>query len=145
MSNPVTEVDPKTAWAALKDVSDAVLVDVRTKAEWSFVGLPDLSELGKQAVLVEWAVLPGMQQNPDFLDGVLSQLGDSAPSTVFFLCRSGARSLAAARLIAEAFTAKGQTVSCVNVAEGFEGDLDQDGHRGKLNGWKAQGLSWRQS
>lgn len=145
MSNQVTEVDPKTAWAALKDNPDAVLVDVRTKAEWSFVGLPDLSALGKQAVLVEWATLPGMQQNPDFLDGIISQLGESAPSTVFFLCRSGARSLAAARLTADAFAAIGEAVSCVNVAEGFEGDLDQDGHRGKVNGWKANGLSWRQS
>ena len=53
--------------------------------------------------------------------------------------------MAAAHLIAEAFAAKGQAVDCVNVAEGFEGDLDGERHRGNLNGWKARGLSWRQS
>ena len=145
MNNQVTEVDPTEAWAGLKDVADSVLVDVRTTAEWSFVGIPDLSDLGKQAMFVEWASLPGMQQNPSFLDGVMSQLEGAAPSTVFFLCRSGARSMAAAHLMSEAFAARGQAVQCVNVAEGFEGDLNADRHRGTLNGWKARGLSWRQS
>ena len=73
MENMVTEVDPSGAWSGLQEIGDAILVDVRTQAEWSFVGIPDLSEMGKQAVLVEWASLPGMQKNPDFLDGVMSQ------------------------------------------------------------------------
>jgi rhodanese-related sulfurtransferase len=145
MKNQVTEVEPTTAWAGLEDGVNTVLVDVRTRAEWSFVGVPDLTELGKKTILVEWMTMPGMQPNPDFLGGLMSQLEGSAPSKIYFLCRSGARSMAAAQATAMAFAAQGKAVECVNVAEGFEGDLNQDGHRGQKNGWKARGLSWRQS
>ena len=147
MTNAVSEVTPEAAFAALSGASDAVLVDVRTKAEWSFVGVPDLSSLNKQVVLQEWMTLPGMSVSPDFLDGVIAQLGgvSAAPSEIYFLCRSGARSMQAAHAVASAFGAEGKEVSCVNVAEGFEGDLDQESHRGKINGWKARGLPWRQS
>jgi rhodanese-related sulfurtransferase len=145
MENLVTEVGPTDAWANLLETKDTVLVDVRTKAEWSFVGVPDLSAMGKQAIFVEWATLPRMQQNPDFLSEISSQLDGTAPSKIFFLCRSGARSMAAAQLTAQAFAAQGKAVECLNVAEGFEGDLDTNRHRGNANGWKASGLAWRQS
>ncbi|PLS20071.1 rhodanese-like domain-containing protein [Neptunicoccus cionae] len=145
MTNKVSEVEPQLAWEMLRDHEDTVLVDVRTQAEWSFVGLPDLSELGKQPLLIQWMTLPAMQPNPDFLDGLVNQLDGAAPSRIFFLCRSGARSMAAASLTAEAFAAQGKTVECVNIAEGFEGDLNENRHRGDLNGWKARGLAWRQS
>jgi len=71
--------------------------------------------------------------------------GGRMPSRILFICRSGARSLAAARAVAEAIGPGSGLEHCTNVAEGFEGDLDSDGHRGTLNGWKTRGLPWRQS
>lgn len=141
----ISEVGPLQAWDGLKAAADAVLVDVRTKAEWSFVGVPDLAPLNKAPVLVEWATLPGMQPNGNFIEGLMTQLDGSAPSEIYFLCRSGARSMAAARAIAAAFEHRETPVRCINVAEGFEGDLDQSRHRGTINGWKARGLPWNQS
>lgn len=145
MENPIYEVGPKETWDGLRNDKDAVLVDVRTHAEWSFVGLPDLSELGKELILNQWAILPGMQQNPSFMDELDKQLDGAAPSKIYFLCRSGVRSLSAAHLVSEAFAARGQSVDCVNIIGGFEGDLDQDRQRGNMNGWKNDGLPWRQS
>jgi len=138
-------VGPKETWDGLRNDKDAVLVDVRTHAEWSFVGLPDLSELGKELLLNQWAILPGMQQNPSFMDELDKQLDGAAPSKIYFLCRSGVRSLSAAHLVSEALAARGQSVDCVNIIGGFEGDLDQDRQRGNMNGWKNDGLPWRQS
>ena len=145
MENPIYEVGPKETWDGLRNDKDAVLVDVRTHAEWSFVGLPDLSELGKELLLNQWAILPGMQQNPSFMDELDKQLDGAAPSKIYFLCRSGVRSLSAAHLVSEALAARGQSVDCVNIIGGFEGDLDQDRRRGNMNGWKNDGLPWRQS
>lgn len=145
MENPIYEVGPKETWDGLRNDKDAVLVDVRTHAEWSFVGLPDLSELGKELLLNQWAILPGMQQNPSFMDELDKQLDGAAPSKIYFLCRSGVRSLSAAHLVSEALAARGQSVDCVNIIGGFEGDLDQDRQRGNMNGWKNDRLPWRQS
>ena len=145
MENPIYEVGPKETWDGLRNDKDAVLVDVRTHAEWSFVGLPDLSELGKELLLNQWAILPGMQQNPSFMDELDKQLDGAVPSKIYFLCRSGVRSLSAAHLVSEALAARGQSVDCVNIIGGFEGDLDQDRQRGNMNGWKNDGLPWRQS
>ena len=145
MENPIYEVGPKETWDGLRNDKDAVLVDVRTHAEWSFVGLPDLSELGKELLLNQWAILPAMQQNPSFMDELDKKLDGAAPSKIYFLCRSGVRSLSAAHLVSEALAARGQSVDCVNIIGGFEGDLDQDRQRGNMNGWKNDGLPWRQS
>ncbi|MCP5089232.1 MAG: rhodanese-like domain-containing protein [Rhodobacteraceae bacterium] len=145
MKNAISEVSPDIAWDRLKPGGDAVLVDVRTKAEWSFVGVPDLSSLGKSPILLEWMTFPGMSLNESFAVDLQEQLGGAAPSEILFICRSGQRSMQAAQTTAMAFAAKGQKVECVNVAEGFEGDLNSKAHRGNNNGWKARGLSWRQS
>ncbi len=131
------------AWALLESDQQAQLVDVRTAAEWTFVGVPDLGPVGRKAVLVEWQVYPTMGRNAAFEDGVAERLaaaGATATTPVLFLCRSGARSQAAAR----AMTAKGFT-KCFNVADGFEGDVDADRHRGRTSGWKARGLPWVQT
>ncbi len=140
----VEVVDPRTAWSMLEHEADAVLVDVRTRPEWSFVGTPDLTPLGKQVVLTEWRMFPTMAINTGFVDELLGQIGPP-PGRILFLCRSGARSMEAAQRMAEALGAAGHGTRCVNVAEGFEGDLDRAGHRGHHNGWKAHGLAWRQS
>lgn len=137
------DVDPAAAWASLADDARAVLVDVRTRAEWSFVGLPVLAPLGKQPITLEWQSFPTMSVNPDFvtiLDEALSAAGFGRDTQVFFLCRSGHRS----RLAAEAMTAAGWS-RCFNIAEGFEGGLDGDSRRGRVAGWKARGLPWSQT
>ena len=141
----IINANPSEAWTGLAEGSDAILVDVRTNAEWSFVGIPDLSPVNKQVKLIEWNQFPTMAQNEEFASQLMDDLNGSAPSNVYFLCRSGVRSLAAAALMIDVFAAQGWSVNCINVTEGFEGDLDSDVHRGKLNGWKARGLAWRQS
>ncbi|GIT92783.1 sulfurtransferase [Jannaschia pagri] len=140
----VSEVHPQRAWEILSADTAAVLVDVRTQPEWTFVGGPDLSALGRDAIRLEWKSWPGMSQNPTFVGALLEQ-ARPLPSAFLFLCRSGARSLDAAQAVASALDERGHHVPCINVAEGFEGDLDAEEKRGGLNGWKARGLAWRQS
>ncbi|QDL93513.1 rhodanese-like domain-containing protein [Paroceanicella profunda] len=137
----VSEMDPAEAWSVLESEPDAMLVDVRTRPEWAFVGTPDLTGIGKQVILTEWRQFPGMNVNQAFVPALLDQVG-TPPKKIFFLCRSGARSMEAAMQTAAEL---GETTECINVREGFEGDLDQQGHRAHLNGWKARGLAWRQS
>jgi len=114
------------AWELLEQAS-AVLIDVRTTAEWTFVGVPDLSALGKEPRMVEWTRFPTDEPNPDFLTQATADLDREQP--VLLLCRSGARSRAAA----EEMAANGFT-NTYNVSAGFEGPLADDGHR--HGGWK---------
>ncbi|MCW5772653.1 MAG: rhodanese-like domain-containing protein [Rhodospirillaceae bacterium] len=132
------DVTPRQAAETIGRDPDAVLIDVRTQAEWSFVGLPDLRAAGRQPVLVEWQTYPAMARNADFV-AEAERAGVRRGQTLFFLCRSGARSKAAAI----AMTAAGFG-PCYNVAGGFEGNRDSEGHRGTVEGWKAAGLPWRQ-
>ncbi len=141
----VAQASPTEAWQSLAKDPDAQLVDVRTQAELGFVGVPDLSGLGKTLVCVEWAEFPRMSVNPRFAEAVIEQLGHAPNGPLFFICRSGARSHQAAALVGAHLAAQGVQVDCVNVAEGFEGDLDAKGHRGRTGGWKYRGLAWRQS
>ena len=131
------DVTPTAAYAALRADADAVLVDVRTRAEWTYVGLPDLIDLGKQVVTIEWQTFPDGARNDGFLDE-LRDAGVGAETPVYFLCRSGVRSAAAAG----AATALGLGLA-YNISDGFEGPHDDDGHRA-VAGWKAAGLPWRQ-
>lgn len=131
------------AWSLLEKEPKAQLIDVRTTAEWSFVGVPDLSSVGRDAFLVEWQSFPDMSMNPQFADTVANAVrkaGAAEDTPLLFLCRSGARSRAAAIAMTRAGFGK-----AYNIAGGFEGDLDEQRHRGRRNGWKAQGLPWRQS
>lgn len=134
----IENILPTQAWQALQSDPHAQLVDVRTDAEWTFVGLPDLSGAGKQPVLIPWQVYPSMQPHPDFV-GALRKAGLTPESRIMFLCRSGARSMAAA----QAAVAAGFPHS-YNIADGFEGNPDAEGHRGVAAGWKAEGLPWQQ-
>jgi rhodanese-related sulfurtransferase len=137
------DITSAEAWAMLRDQPKAQLIDVRTTAEWAFVGVPDLSGTGREVHCVEWQSFPDMAINPDFASAVAEQVrraGADEQSPLLFLCRSGARSRAAAIAMTRAGFAK-----AFNVAGGFEGDLDAARQRGKRNGWKAEGLPWRQS
>jgi rhodanese-related sulfurtransferase len=134
----VENVAPTQAWEALKADENARLVDVRTDAEWNFVGVPDLHDAGKETVLIPWQVYPTMQRNGGFEDD-LTQAGLTPAHAIYFICRSGARSMAAA----QAARAAGFP-HVFNVADGFEGPPDGQGHRGGTAGWKADKLPWRQ-
>lgn len=145
LGSGVGEVTPDDAWTILKDDETARLIDVRTHAEWSFVGVPDTREIGAAPHFVEWSSYPHMSVNPAFGAEVEEAIGSENPGTLLFICRSGARSLQAAMAVTDHYAQKGVAVTCLNVAEGFEGDVDASGHRGSHNGWKARGLAWRQS
>ena len=132
------DVMPADAFAALGNDGDAVLVDVRTEPEWRFVGVPDLSGLGKRTRFVQWQLYPDGRPNPAFADEC-RQEGLEKGRAVYFLCRSGVRSMHAAI----AMTSLGYG-PCYNVAEGFEGDKNAAMHRGHVGGWKVRGLPWRQ-
>ena len=138
-ANYAGDVGPCTAWSQLDDDPDAVLIDVRTSAEWQYVGLPDLTLLNKQVVQISWQNFPDMDVNSNFVDR-LAQVGLRPTQSLFFLCRSGVRSKHAA--IA---TTLAGFERCLNILGGFEGDADVHGHRGTLSGWKATGLAWRQN
>lgn len=142
-AQPVDDVPVRATWDRLAASPNAVLIDVRTRAEWSYVGLADLSSLGKQPVLVEWLTFPDNRVNPAFVDELTRQLdalGADQSADLYFICRSGVRSRSAAQAMAAAGYG-----SCHNVADGFEGAIDDERHRGKRSGWKAEGLPWAQS
>jgi len=121
---------PKEAYEVWQLAPGAKLVDVRTRAEWDWVGrIPD-------AIEIEWISYPGNQLNNDFLAQLKRQV--DSESLVMFLCRSGMRSQKAACLATEAGYAE-----CFNVLEGFEGDVDASGQRGKIGGWRKAGLPWK--
>lgn len=131
------DVSPKDAYAALAAEEDAVLVDVRTAAEWNYVGLPDLSAIGKQVVCLEWQRFPDGAVNEQFVEQ-LKGIGLPQGTPVYFICRSGVRSAAAASAATRAGFGP-----AYNVSDGFEGPHDEEGHRA-VSGWKNEDLPWRQ-
>ena len=138
-TNPAAQVRPAQGYAG--DVApllacqwwqrgDAVLVDVRSDAEREWVGFVP------GAVPLAWKQWPGMAMNGGFDDAI--QAAVPAGKKAVLLCRSGVRSIAAARRAAEL------GIEAYNILEGFEGDADEQGHRGHKNGWRFHGLPWRQ-
>lgn len=122
---------PKEAHEVMQLAPGAKLVDVRTNAEWEWVGrVPN-------AVEIEWLKHPGRVQNDQFVEQLKQSV--TPESTVLFLCRGGVRSSSAAKAATEAGYS-----ACYNVLEGFEGDKDAEGHRKTVNGWCAAGLPWTQ-
>lgn len=132
------DIKPSKAWEVLANNPRAFLIDVRTTAEWAYVGKSDISSLDKEVVFLEWKVFPIMKSNPEFAGKIEAKVLDKG-SPLLFLCRSGVRSKAAAILM----TGKGYS-ACYNIANGFEGDKGDDGHRGLTGGWKVEGLPWVQ-
>lgn len=125
-------------WKFLEEDAEAMLIDVRTVAEWVYVGIPDLSALRRTVVCVQWQQWPNMTVNQDFIRHVIDE-GVTTGRPLLLLCRSGGRS----RDAAVALTAAGFG-PCYNISDGFEGDLDESRHRGRKNGWKVAGLPWIQ-
>jgi rhodanese-related sulfurtransferase len=131
------------AYALLEGDASSVLIDVRTNAEWAYVGTPDIQTLGKTPLFLEWQSYPSMAVDADFaarLDALLHEKGIERGAPLVFLCRSGARS----RQAAIAMTNAGWG-PCFNILDGFEGPLNGSRRRGGAGGWKAGGLSWTQT
>jgi rhodanese-related sulfurtransferase len=137
------DISVKTTWERLAADPSATLVDVRSRAEWTYVGVPELSALGKATVFVEWDDFATGTVVPDFvgrLTEALAERGIGNDAPLYFLCRSGNRS----RHAAVAATAAGHR-QCFNIDLGFEGRLGADRHRATPGSWKAEGLPWVQS
>lgn len=132
------DITPREAWKILHDDLSAALIDVRTSAEWHFIGIPDLVSLNKKTILIEIRSLPNMEKNPKFEKDVSNVIADK-DTNIFFICRTGARSREAAIEIA-----KLGYKNCFNIAYGFEGELDNLFHRSNVSGWKASQLPWKQ-
>ena len=134
----IGRIDPVKAQALLEEDPHALLIDVRSRVEYEFVGHP------VNAIHLAWKEFPSWEERDDFIEQLESELnkrGDAAKTrALLFICRSGARSLAAARLLCE----HGYT-NVYNVEEGFEGDKDARNHRGTINGWRFHGLPWEQT
>ncbi len=123
------DVTPQTAYEWMQS-GEAVLVDVRTDAEREWVGFVP------GAVAVAWKQWPGMAMNDSF-DAAIQQAAQG--KKVVLLCRSGVRSVAAAKRAAEL------GLEAYNILEGFEGDPNESAHRGLKGGWRMRGLPWRQN
>lgn len=133
------DVSPAEAWEQLSARADAVLIDVRTQPEWTFSGLPNLRSIGKNTHTLSWKIYPTMEVNPQFVASLAGAVTNkNAP--LYFLCKTGGRSLDAAIAMTQAGYSQ-----CYNVTHGFEGDRDSHGHRGTANGWKASNLPWEQA
>ena len=141
----VDQSTPEDAWNALSITEGAVLVDVRSRPEWQFCGMPDLSDINREVWAIEWQTWPDMAPNLRFLADIEEQMGHQIPSRVFFMCRAGPRSISAARAFAQQMQARGISLHVTDITEGFEGERNLEGHRARLTGWKAAGLPWRQS
>lgn len=135
---PVSE-----AYTAFQSQIPAFLIDVRTRAEWAFVGVPLLPPSAHPPIFLEWQSFPDMIRQMNFeelLEEKLQASGAHWGSPLYFLCRSGQRSQAAA----QAMAVHGYRL-CHNLQNGFEGPPDAQGQRGRIAGWKAEGLPWTQS
>jgi rhodanese-related sulfurtransferase len=138
--NMVNELYPKDAWDLLRRRPEAVLLDVRSRMEFDFVGHPP------GAVHVPWQEFPGWGVDADFVAHVTERLQSARPGhapeelPILALCRTGKRSEAAAAALAAAGYRE-----VYNVREGFEGERDAEKHRGTINGWRHHGLPWEQT
>ncbi len=131
------DLSPREAWDYLSR-HEALVVDVRTHPEWLFVGGPDMRSTPSRIVQIAWKTYPTFATNPLFAEQ-LKQQGIAPEAPLFFICRSGGRSLDAAI----AATALGY-VNSFNISGGFEGEPDARGQRGTRDGWKAANLPWAQ-
>src|SRR5450759_1537263 len=115
-TNMVENVPPTQVWEALQNDPQARLVDVRTDAEWAYVGLPDLGAAGKQPIQIPWQIFPAMPVNAAFVEQA-KQAGLTPAHRIYFLCRSGVRSLAAAKAMADAGFPHVYNLSLIHISE----------------------------
>jgi len=136
----IKEITPPEAWDILQTNPDAVILDVRSRMEYDYVGHVPGSVF---VSLKEW---PAWELETEFVENVKWALAEYRPDKVpqdlviLALCRSGARSMVAAKELAN-----NRFKKVANVVEGFEGDKDENNHRNSINGWRFHGLPWEQS
>ncbi len=129
------EVTPPIAYQKLKETKDAILIDCRTEQEWINIGVPDLSTINKSVLKIE-LVRQDQSINHDFIEQVKEYASHETP--LYLICRSGARSAAACKILLKAgFN------DVTNVEEGFEGHSYQEEHLKVIEGWKSHSLPWK--
>lgn len=129
----IENLSPQQTWGFMQQNNNAILVDVRTQMEYAYVGHP----LG--AVHIPWKEAPNWEINQNFVSDV-SKIVPNHETPILLLCRSGQRSLAAARVLEEA-----GYEHLINIVDGFEGPLDENKHRGNIGGWRFCRLPWEQN
>ena len=153
---PVVQIYANDAFELLKKDNNSFLVDVRTPEEVNFVGFVEPNSINNRLIFLPWQTLPHMNLNADFGEKleesimaksqVNSKLPHFKPSLnlieckIIFICRSGSRSKQDAN-----YSLNLGYKNCYNLAFGFEGELNNENQRGKINGWKASNLKWIQS
>ncbi|MCE3254574.1 MAG: rhodanese-like protein [Rickettsiaceae bacterium] len=140
----VSQISALEAWKILEENPNSILVDVRTKEEVNFVGFADLSKINSKAIFLPWKIYPKMSVDEAFTDKLSALIADhlsSSPEQInlLFLCAGGSRSVEAALFMSDL------GYNCYSINNGFEGSLDEFGHRGTINGWKASNLPWKQN
>ena len=136
--NIIEDISSLRCFNRLSDKTDSYLVDVRTSPEWEFVGIPDLSIIKKQTIFVSFLIYPEMNENKNFEKEILDQ-GIKKNDHLYFICRSGQRSLNASELLINS-----GFYNCFNVVDGFEGESNSHRKRSLINGWKYNNLPWIQ-
>ncbi|WP_029151881.1 rhodanese-like domain-containing protein [Methylovulum miyakonense] len=129
----INNLSPLQAWELMQKQPRAVLIDVRTKIEHTFIGHPP------GALNIPWKELPDWLLNPEFVPLVVEAVPER-DTPILLLCRSGQRSLDAANTLQQV-----GYIRLINIEGGFEGPLDNDKHRGNIGGWRFHGLPWQQS
>jgi rhodanese-related sulfurtransferase len=140
----VLQIEPLDTLKLMEEEPQSILVDVRTIEEIEFVGFADLSASKTNTIFLPWRQYPKMQIDEEFTDKLSAMIAEIFPSNpsetnLLFLCRSGSRSFEAAMFTSDL------GYNCYNIIDGFEGPCDQDGHRGKIKGWKSKNLPWKQN
>ena len=137
---PVDAVDVEATWQRLAARLGSQLIDVRTRAEWAYVGIPDLGPLGKRAVLVEWQTFPDQTVDPRFAERLASELealGVQFDDDLFFICRSGAGASLLPKRWRRRDTAPVTMLPAVSKVRSTSRGI-------AFGGWKAAGLPWLQ-
>lgn len=135
MNHSLKILSAQEAFRLLNDHPNALLVDVRPQMEFLFVGHPT------NAINIPWIDEPDSEINIDFTKMVRQAMLASANGTtpVLLICRHGARSLEAGKALIESGIS-----DVYNIADGFEGQLDDNNHRSSISGWRFHGLPWEQ-
>ena len=136
MSDQVKTLSPKEAYQFLQEHPNAIFIHIRSHMEHLFIGHPVGS------IHIPWIDEPDWKVNPHFVTLVRQAMlgGATGAAPVVLICRSGVRSLEAGKVLIGAGVKE-----VYNVAEGFEGQLDDKHHRSTLAGWRFHGLPWEQS
>ena len=122
----------------LSEISNSYLIDIRTKPEWEFIGVPDLSSLNKKTIFISWHIYPEMKINSLF-ENQITESNIKKNDKLFLICRSGTRSYHAAEFL----VSRGYN-HCFNISDGFEGKKNTSSQRSAIDGWKYHNLPWKQ-